>query len=149
MPRGKKKCGNCGEFVGSRIQQCSCGFVFDKPKPKKKAKPFFKERKSFIKRMLNGGKSSSLQLDMMVVTKIFDKFDNNIEFLNSVSPPFALDGSIKYFLTGDGMKYLSKKKLEFDYIPSEAEKIVDLDIKMGKDIVTEKPKTLIEFLNNE
>jgi len=149
MPRGKKQCEDCGNFVGSRIQQCSCGFIFKKPKPKKKAKPFFKERKAFIKRMLNGGKSHSVQLDMMVVTKIFDKFDNNIVFLNSVSPPFVLEGSIKFFLTKDGMKYLSKKKLEFDYIPADAEKIVDLNIKMGDDTVTNKPKTLIEFLNNE
>lgn len=149
MPRGRKKCKSCGEFVGSRVPTCSCGYVFPKAKPKKKAKPFFKERKEFVKRMLQGGKSENLQLDMMVVTKIFELFDNNLEFLNNVSPPFVLDKSIKFFLTEDGKKYLDKKKMEFDYIPPEVEKIVDLNEKIGEDISTNKIKTLRQFLNNE
>jgi len=99
--------------------------------------------------MLQGGKSENLQLDMMVVTKIFELFDNNLEFLNNVSPPFVLDKSIKFFLTEDGKKYLDKKKMEFDYIPPEVEKIVDLNEKIGEDISTNKIKTLRQFLNNE
>jgi len=149
VPRGRKKCKSCGEFVGSRVPTCSCGYVFPKAKPKKKAKPFFKERKEFIKRMLSGNKSENLQLDMMVVTKIFESFDNNVNFLNNVPPPFALDKSIKFFLTEDGKKYLSKKKLEFDYIPKKVDKIVDCNEKMGKDVETNKNKTLRQFLNNE
>ena len=117
MPRGKKKCGNCGEFVGSRVQECSCGFVFGKPKPKKKAKPFFKERKDFVKRMLGGEKSDSMQLDMMTSTKVFELFDNDINFLSKVKPPFKLKGSIRYFLTEDGKKYLNKKKESLPFLP--------------------------------
>lgn len=86
---------------------------------------------------------------MMVVTKIFELFDNNIDFLKSVPPPFALEKSIKFFLTEDGKKYLYKKKLEFDYIPKKEEKIVDCNEKIGKDIETNKKKTLRQFLNNE
>ena len=86
---------------------------------------------------------------MMVVTKIFESFDNNVNFLNNVPPPFTLDKSIKFFLTEDGKKYLSKKKLEFDYIPKKVDKIVDCNEKMGKDVETNKNKTLRQFLNNE
>ena len=149
MPRGKKECKSCGEHVGARTPTCSCGYVFPKAKAKKKAKPFFKERKEFIKRMLAGGRSENIQLDMMTVTKIFEAFDNNIKFLSRVSPPFKLKGSIKYFLTEDGKKYLSKKKREFDYIPPEEIKIIDHKKKVGEDIKTNKTKTLRQFLNNE
>jgi hypothetical protein len=149
MPRGRKQCKDCAEFVGARASACDCGYVFPKPKPKKKAKPFFKERRDFVKRMLNGGKQENIQLDMMTVTKIFELFNNDTEFLSSVPPPFQLKGSIKYFLTKDGREYLKKKKLEYDYRPPERRKIKEYKNKVGEDILIQKKKTLTKFLNDE
>jgi len=149
MPRGKKECKECGEFLGARASSCHCGYVFPKPKPKKKAKPFFKERKDFVKRMLSGGKSDSMSLDLMVATKIFEDFDNDVDFLNSVAPPFKLNNSIRYLLSKDGIKYLKRKKLEFDYIPPDTIEIIEHEDKAGEDIILVKHKTLREFLNNE
>ena len=149
MPKGKKKCKSCGEFVGNRVSVCGCGNAFPKAKARKKAKPFFKERKSFVKRMLCGQKSENMNLDMMVATKVFDDFDNDISFLSSVSPPFKMEHGIRYLLTEDGNKYLTRKKLEFDYEPPEIIKITEHKEKSGEDKTIQKNKTLRDFLNNE
>lgn len=152
MPRGKKQCSSCHSYLSVRASQCNCGFLFEKTKAKtktKEKKPFFAERKDFIKRMLDGGKSKDMMLDMITATKIFAYFENNIDFLGRVKPPFKLDGSIRYFLTAEGKEYLRKKKLEFDYKPKNNEKIVDHLEKIGDDIATSKPRTLRDFLNDE
>jgi hypothetical protein len=150
MPKGKKQCPTCNALLSVRALLCTCGFTFEKSKSKKKApKPFFSERKDFIKRMLDGGKSKDIALDMITATKVFEAFDNNIDFLAKVKPPFKLDGSIRYFLTADGKEFLRKKKLEFDYKPKNAEKIVDHFQKTGEDIMTNKHRTLRDFLNDE
>jgi hypothetical protein len=151
MPKGKKKCNSCGDFVGARLKVCHCGHIFSeaKVKTKKPPKPFFKERKAFIKRMLDGERSDCMKIDMMTATKIFQDFDNDLDFLASVKPPFKLNKSIKYFLTKDGQNYLQKKKKEFDYIPEKEEGIVDLGEKAGQDTFENKTLTLRDFLNNE
>ena len=97
--------------------------------------------------MLNGHKSLDYKLDMMTATKVFKEFDNDVDFLSKVKPPFKLDSSIKYFLTKEGMEYLKKKKLEFYYKPKNYEKIVDHQKKIGEDRVIEKRKTLRDFLD--
>lgn len=151
MPRGKKKCNSCGDFVGARLQVCHCGHIFSEPKTKTKKtpKPFFKERKEFIKRMLCGERSDCMKIDMMTATKIFQDFDNDLDFLLKVKPPFKFNKSIKYFLTKDGQQYLLKKKKEFDFMPEKENKIIDHNKKIGKDSITKKQKTLTEFLNDE
>ena len=50
--------------------------------PKKQVKSFFKERKEFIKRLLDGSKSSNFALDMMTATKVFEKFNNDLNKLS-------------------------------------------------------------------
>jgi hypothetical protein len=148
MPKGKKQCPSCNEFTTVRASSCKCGLVFEKKK-KKEAKPFFQERKEFIKRMLDGEKSQDMILDMTTVTKIFNKFNNDVDFLSKVKPPFKLNGSIRYFLTTDGMLFLDKKYKEYQYKPKKADKVIDLNEKFGEDLVENKPKTLRNFLNNE
>lgn len=147
MPRGKKSCPQCSSSCSVRAASCSCGHVFEKKSTLKKKPTFFQERKDFIKRMLNGHKSLDYKLDMMTATKVFKEFDNDVDFLSKVKPPFKLDSSIKYFLTKDGMEYLKKKKLEFYYKPKNYEKIVDHQKKIGEDRVIEKRKTLRDFLD--
>lgn len=149
MPRGKKQCPSCEVFVGSRLSACDCGYLFPESKQKKNPKPFFKERKEFIKRMLCGERSDCMKIDMMTATKIFQDFDNDLDFLSKVGPPFKFNKSIKYLLTKDGKKYLLQKKKEFDFIPEKAEKIIDHNKKTGRDSITKKQKTLTEFLNDE
>jgi hypothetical protein len=147
MPKGKKSCPECDLLSAASLKVCSCGHIFKKRLPKKKASPFFKERRGFIKRMLDGDKSIDYRLDMMTATKVFKIFNNDLDFLSKVKAPFKLEGSIKYFLTADGMKYLKKKKLEFDYKPKNSEKMVAHRHKMGEDIKIEKRKTLRDFLD--
>lgn len=145
MPRGKRTCPECNSLCSVRSLSCSCGYLFQKKVRKKPT--LFKERKDFIKRMLNGGKSSDYRLDMIAATKIFKRFKNDIDFLLKVKPPFKLDGSIKYFLTKDGLSYLDKKHKEFHYKPKNSEKIVDHGVKTGEDRLIEKRKTLRDFLD--
>ena len=145
MPRGQKSCPDCKIFVGARTPKCPCGHIFKK-KVKKQPKPFFKERKEFIKRMLGGQKPTAHRLDMMVATKIFDAFEIDLDFLSKVKPPFEFNGSIKYFLTKDGKEYLLKKYLEFNYKVPEADKYVDTKEKVGEDIHQSKSNTLRGFL---
>ena len=147
MPRGKKTCPECEAECATRTNSCSCGHVFKKAQKKKTESSFFQERKDFIKRMLNGEKSSNYKLDMMTATKVFKAFGNDTDFLCKVKPPFQLNGSIKYFLSKPGMDYLRKKKLEFEYKPKNYEKIVDHGLKTGEDILVNKKKTLREFLD--
>lgn len=148
MPRGKKICPSCNSEVGVRVSECKkCGHRFTLNRAKKKAKPFFKERKDFIKRMLGGEKSDDMSLDMMVVTQIFQSFDNNVEFLSKVKPPFKFKGNIIYLRSSAGKEYLRKKFLEFQYNPKNSEIFVDENKKRGEDIVVKKNQTIREFLN--
>lgn len=151
MPRGKKQCPNCNSLQAARALSCSdCNHTFSLKKTKVKTpKPFFKERKDFIKRMLNGSKSQDMKLDMMVATSIFKTFDNDLDFLSKVKPPFKFEGSIKYFFSKDGREYLRKKKLEFEYNPENTEKIIDHLDKVGEDMKISTKKTLRNFLDDE
>ena len=65
MPKGKKTCPKCDALSAASLKVCSCGHVFKKKLSKKKASPFFKERREFIKRMLGGAKYIDYRLDMM------------------------------------------------------------------------------------
>jgi len=145
MPRGKKTCPSCKALVGARIKHCCCGHEF-LPTVKKVAKPHFKERRGFIKRMLGNSKASDWRLEMTVATKIFKDFKDDLNFLSKVKPPFELKGSIKYFLTKDGKEYLRKKHKEFYFKTPEKDKFVDTKEKAGEDIMEHKTKTLRDFL---
>ena len=150
MPRGKKQCPNCNSLQAARALSCSdCNYTFTFKTKAKSPKPFFKERKEFIKRMLCGGKSEDMKLDMMVATSIFKNFENDLDFLGKVKPPFKFEGSIKYFFSKDGKEYLRKKKLEFEYNPENTEKMIDHLEKIGEDIEIPKRPTLRNFLNDE
>ena len=150
MPRGKKECPKCKELIGARAASCKhCGEVFRETKPKKQPKPFVKERKEFIKRMLDGEKSTNIGMDMAVATEVFKLFDNNIDFLSKVKPPFKLKGTIIYLRSQSGREYLTKKYREFLYRPKNHEDFVDEKKKTGEDIVQPKIRTLREFLNGD
>jgi hypothetical protein len=117
--------------------------------PKKQVKSFFKERKEFIKRLLDGSKSSNFALDMMTATKVFEKFNNDLDFLSKVKPLFKLNGTIKWLLTADGIKFLDLKYKEFKYKPKKSEILIDSGEKFGDDIVKPRPRTIRQFLDNE
>ena len=146
MPRGKKTCPSCDSIVGARVSICDCGHKF-LPAKKKKPKPFFTARRQFIKRMLGGSKATDWRIEMHTATLIFNQFDNDLEFLEKVKPPFAFKNTIKYFLTKDGKEYLRKKHQEFYYKPPDKDKFIDTKEKAGEDILQTKKKTLKDFLN--
>ena len=104
---------------------------------KKKPKPFFKERRAFIQRMLGGGKSDNFALDMKAATDIFEKYKNDIDFLSKVKPPFKFEGSLKWLITNDGFKYLESKYKEFYYKPKSIDLLIDLGEKVGEDLIIE------------
>ena len=145
MPRGKKTCPSCNALLGARVKVCDCGHEFV-AKAKKQPKPFFKERKDFLKRMLGGSKPINYVFEMSTVTKIFAQFENDLDFLSKVKPPFELKGPIKYFLTKEGKEYLSKKYKEFNYKVPEQDKFVDTKEKSGEDTHESKSNTLRGFL---
>jgi hypothetical protein len=118
-------------------------------KPKKAPKPFFKERKEFVKRLLDNKKSSNIALDMKIATQIFERFDNDIDFLSKVKPLFKMEASIKWFLTKDGVKFLDLKYKEFKYKPKKIESAIDLGEKVGDDVIQNKKRTIRQFLDNE
>lgn len=118
-------------------------------KPKKQPKPFFKERKEFVKRLLDGKKSSNIALDISVASKVFERYKNDIDFLSKVKPPFKFEGSIKYLITKEGIKYMDMKYNEFKFKPKELENMVDFGEKIGEDIIVSTVKTLRNFLRDE
>lgn len=146
MPRGKKTCPSCGSLVGARASICDCGHEF-LPVKKKKPKPFFKARRDFIKRMLAGSKAKDWRMEMHTATKVFSEFDNDLDFLEKVKPPFVFKDTIKYFLTKEGREYLRKRHKEFYYKPPDKDKFIDTKEKAGEDILEKKKKTLKDFLN--
>ena len=154
MPKGKKQCPECQAIVGAAAKTCACGFSFSKAKLKKvfglqDKKPKYADyKRSFLKRMIGNQKPDSYPLEMSVVKKIFDFFDNDLDFLSKVKPHFKLNNSIKYFLTKDGKEYLVKKHREFYYKPPEKDKFVDTEVKSGEDILKKKKKTLRDFLDD-
>ena len=146
MRRGKKTCPSCGSLVGARASICDCGHEFLAVK-KKKPKPFFKARRDFIKRMLAGSKATDWRMEMHTATKVFSEFDNDLDFLEKVKPPFVFKNTIKYFLTKEGREYLRKRHKEFYYKPPDKDKFIDTKEKAGEDILEKKKKTLKDFLN--
>lgn len=119
--------------------------------PAKKAKKiktpsYFQEKRDFLSRMLDNQKPDNYKLEMMVVKQVFQAFDNDLDFLSKVKPPFKMSGSIRYLITDAGMKYLKKKYLEFKFIIPEHEKPVDLGVKSGDDVYEKQPRTIRDFL---
>ena len=119
-------------------------------KPKKPAVPFFKERREFLFRVLNGVRPANYSLEMTVVTKIFTHFENDLDFLSKVNPPSWMKGdSLRWFLTCDGKQFLDKKYKEFKFKIAEFEKCVDSGEKFGDDLIGHQTLTLRDFLNEQ
>ena len=113
---------------------------------RKTPKPFFKERKDFLRRCL-GEKIKNYTAEMTAVTKIFERFDNDIDFLNKVKPPSFLKDSLLWFLTEEGNKFLKKKHKKFYYKLEEFSLPVNLGEKFGEDVIEKKQQTIRSFLN--
>jgi hypothetical protein len=147
MPRGKRTCPKCSALCSTRSRECECGFSFKNQKKIAKQPSYFEERRQFIRSMLNDQPSSDYKKDMVAATKLFKHFENDVDFLLKVKPPFRFQGSIIYLLTKEGLEYLSKKQKEFHYKPKNSEKMVDHKFKIGEDRLIEKRKTLRDFLD--
>ena len=114
---------------------------------KKQPAPFFKERREFIGRVFGDEKPEKYALEMLTVTKIFSRFNNDLDFLSKVRLPSWIKGSLCYFLTPDGQHFLDMKYKEFKAAPREVEKYVDSGVKSGDDLLEQKQLTLRGFLN--
>tara|TARA_B100000963_G_scaffold67137_2_gene55273 strand:+ start:57508 stop:58002 length:495 start_codon:yes stop_codon:yes gene_type:complete len=163
MPRGYKQCPKCSKKVGASTKICSCSFVFsnsklDGSKQKKIAELFEIDvtskrqladaKKDFLGRMIDNRYPENFPFQMSIVKKIFEKFNNDLDFLSKVKPPFKFKyPTLGYFLTQDGRQYLIKKYREFYYKPPSPDKFVDKGVKSGEDILSKNIKTLKEFLD--
>ena len=98
--------------------------------------------------MIDNRYPENFSFQMSIVKKIFKKFNNDLDFLSKVKPPFKFKyPTLGYFLTKDGRQYLIKKYREFYYKPPNPDKFVDNGVKSGEDILSKNIKTLKEFLD--
>ena len=116
-----------------------------KTKKAPKQPTFFQERRFFIKRIL-GENVKEYSKEMLFTKKIFEKFNNDIDFLNNVKPPQFLKDSLAWFLCPEGIKYLERKHKEFHFQIEEYEKPVEVFEKAGDDVYVKQPRTIREFL---
>lgn len=117
-------------------------------KTKKSPKPFFRERKDFLSRVA-GGYKGNYAGQMVAVLKIFERYNNDIDFLSKVKPPSFLKEGVFWLITKEGYKFLDKKYKEFNFKPEEYDKPIETSSKAGEDIYIKKPLTINEFLKDE
>lgn len=106
---------------------------------------YFKERKEFVRRMVNEDQISWAK-EMQLSKTLFQKYSEHIEFLDKLKRPFELN-SIAWFLSPNGEKFLNDKLVEFYYKPKETEKVVDYGRKFGEDIIISRKPTLRQFID--
>ena len=104
---------------------------------------FFKERKAFIKKMINPSVKVVYAREQKLEKDIFEKYP--VDFLNMVKQPFDLN-SLAWFLSKDGEQYLKKELSRFLYKPKE-DKIVAGTEKKGYNFAKKKIKKFREFLD--
>jgi hypothetical protein len=110
-----------------------------------KGKKFHREKLAFIKRMLPEAKVN-FPREMSIVKKIFDHFQNDIDFLSAVKPPFKFKDTLAFLISKDGWVYLELKRKEFYFKPQSIERHFEAGEKFGEDIELKKHKTLRQFL---
>lgn len=110
-----------------------------------KQKKFHREKLAFIKKMLPDTKVN-FPREMAAAKKIFDHFENDVDFLLSVKPPFKLKDSILYLISEKGIQYLELKRKEFYFKPKEVENHFESGEKCGDDVQSSRTQTLRQFL---
>tara|TARA_R110000772_G_scaffold153483_2_gene264504 strand:+ start:371 stop:811 length:441 start_codon:yes stop_codon:yes gene_type:complete len=144
MPRGKKECPSCKEFVSCRIKSCKCGHTFEKPTKSKKI-----NKTEVLSRLVivpDKNKRPFYQREFKMMKSLSDRY--SLEFLQILDYGKRFD-SLAYLLSPKLKDSLDQRWRAFNY-SVDKNKYVEYDIgeKFGDDKkVTKKNKTIKDFLD--
>ena len=146
MPRGKKECPCCSEFVAARASSCKCGHIFKYKKKKSSIVP----KKEILYRLVDvpaKGKNNFYAREFKLLNILIDRY--SVEFMNVVTFNKKFD-SLSYLVSEKLKETLDKKFRSFNYKsdPSRYD-VYTLGEKTGEDaVVTKNKKTIKQFLND-
>ena len=144
MPRGKKQCPSCKEFIGSRASSCGCGFVFKKTAPKKKFNKF--ELLSRLVDIPDKNKRLFYLKEFKMMKILTERY--SLEFVSVVNFGRKFD-SLAYLVSPKLKGTLDQKWRAFNY-KFDKSKYVEYNIgeKVGDDkLIEKKNKNIKDFLN--
>lgn len=157
MPRGKKQCPSCEDFVATRASCCGCGHIFTKKKDgeSKKVKPKTTKPKiskiDILKRLVEdpkNNKSFFYAREMKMLNDLVDLY--SLEFMNVVNLGRKFE-SLSYFKHSKVKEKLDRRFREFNYVTDKSRyPEYNLGEKSGEDrFVKRKKKTVKDFLEEE
>ena len=157
MPRGKKQCPSCEDFVATRASCCGCGHIFTKKKvgESKKAKPKTGKPKiskiDILKRLVEDPKNNKrffYAREMKMLNDLVDLY--SLEFMNVVNLGRRFE-SLAYFKHSKVKEKLDKRFREFNYVTDKSRyPEYNLGEKSGEDrFVKRKKRTVKDFLEEE
>lgn len=147
MPRGKKQCPNCDEYIGVRASLCShCGHTLSKTKKKEVLKI---NKKKVLQRLVTeptSGKRLFYMREMKFLNILCERY--SLEFMNVVNFYKQFD-SLAYLVSPKLKDTLDKKFRAFNYVVDKSRyPEYTLGEKSGQDVnVAPKKKTLRDFLD--
>jgi len=157
MPRGKKQCPSCEDFVATRASCCGCGHIFTKKKvgESKKAKPKTAKPKiskiDILKRLVEDPKNNKrffYAREMKMLNDLVDLY--SLEFMNVVNLGKRFE-SLAYFKHSKVKEKLDRRFREFNYVTDKSRyPEYNLGEKSGEDrFIKRKKRTVKDFLEEE
>ena len=157
MPRGKKQCPSCEDFVATRASCCGCGHIFTKKKDSgsKKAKPKTAKPKiskiDILKRLVEDPKNNKrffYAREMKMLNDLVDLY--SLEFMNVVNLGRRFE-SLAYFTHSKVKEKLDRRFREFNYVTDKSRyPEYNLGEKSGEDrFIKRKKRTVKDFLEEE
>ena len=144
MPRGKKQCPLCKEFVGIRTSKCSCGYVFVKAKKEKKLNKF--HILSSLVKIPEKNKRPFYLKEFKMMKVLAERY--SLEFLSVVDFGKKFD-SLAYIVSPKLRETMDKKWRAFNYkFDNDKYEEYTIGDKIGQDKEIKKQiKTTKDFLN--
>ena len=144
MPRGKKRCPSCSDFVGARSNSCVCGYVFKNTKPAKKFNKF--EILSRLVDIPDKNKRVFYLKEFKLMKILSERY--SLEFVSVIDFGKKFD-SLAYLVSSKLKATLDQKWRAFNYRVDKS-KYIEYNIgdKFGADkIINKKNKNTKDFLN--
>jgi hypothetical protein len=150
MPRGKKQCPSCKDFLGVRVSSCLCGYVFPKKEAKKKEVSKSKiNKRSMLSRLVeipDKNKRFFYAREMKMLNDLCARYSESFMMIVSFDKKFD---SLAYLVSPKLRGVLDQKFRAFNYVVDK-DKYPEYNFgqKAGKDItITRTKKTTKDFLN--
>lgn len=144
MPRGKKCCPSCNQFIGARSSSCICGYVFKNTEPKKKLNKF-----KILSRLVDipdKNKKIFYLKEFKLMKILTERY--SLEFVSIIDFGKKFD-SLAYLVSSKLKGTLDQKWRAFNYKVDKS-KYVEYNIgeKFGEDkIIKSRNKNTKDFLN--